>query len=66
MFCPEYGTSNDEDVAFCRKCGSKLNVDNRSRVNEPKKVSGKYKDPGLAGVFSAIFPGFGQIYNEEL
>lgn len=24
------------------------------------------KDPGLAGVFSAIFPGLGQIYNEQL
>jgi TM2 domain-containing membrane protein YozV len=24
------------------------------------------KDPGLASVFSAIFPGLGQMYNEQL
>ncbi len=24
------------------------------------------KDPGLAGVFSAIFPGLGQVYNEQI
>ena len=26
----------------------------------------KMKDPGLAGVFSAIFPGLGQVYNEQI
>lgn len=26
----------------------------------------KNKDPGLAGVFSAIFPGLGQVYNEQI
>ena len=65
MFCPECGASNDEDADFCRECGSKLNT-NILKINKPTLNPEKYKDPGLAGVFSAIFPGFGQIYNEEL
>lgn len=65
MFCPECGASNDEDADFCKECGSKLNT-NMLKMNKPALNSEKYKDPGLAGVFSAIFPGFGQVYNEDL
>lgn len=63
--CPDCGTQNQANSKFCKNCGKNFK---EISVNQQLTTNGLVvrKDPGLAGVFSAILPGLGQVYNEQL
>lgn len=60
-YCSNCGVQIDEKAEICTDCG----------VRQPKSVYYQepvyqQKNPGIAAVLSALFVGFGQIYNGEI
>ncbi len=62
-FCPICGFKINQNIKVCAKCGSKIDSQAKVCANCGAKVI--YKIPVLALVLSLIFPGLGQIYNEQ-
>jgi TM2 domain-containing membrane protein YozV len=59
-YCSNCGQQIDEKAEICPECG----VRQTSAVY--REVIYQQKNPGLAAVLSALFVGFGQIYNGEI
>ncbi len=59
-YCSNCGQQIDEEAEICPECGV------RQARPVYREVVYQQKNPGLAAVLSALFVGFGQIYNGQI
>lgn len=65
-FCRNCGESISERAEICPKCGVRQRPPPKSSLDSALDDLFRGGNPFVAAVLSAIFPGFGQIYNREL
>lgn len=62
-FCTNCGYKINPFIKNCSKCGSKMNYNARVCPNCGTKAI--YRNPFVALVLSLVFPGLGQLYNNQ-
>lgn len=66
-YCVNCGSRIDEKAEICSDCGVRQpNTYRQTRTTSYQAPMYQQKNPGIAAVLSALFVGFGQIYNGQI